>query len=206
MFYKIIVRIANFLAILLYDIEVNGIENLRRCEGKPFIICPNHVFILDPVFIVIQRYKQKRAVIMAKAELFKIKIFAWMFRNVGAVAVERGKGDTSIIEFVQNEIKNGHPALIFPEGTRSKTGELLPLKAGALFVAASTNATILPCYIRYEKTKGARMFAKVTVTFDTPLTPEILALNPEDKATFRAAKNLLKERLVEMGTKASPTM
>ena len=69
---------------------------------------------------------------------------------MGAVPIDRGKGDMGTVNKVTDECKNGTPILIFPEGTRSKTGELLTLKSGAFLIAGNADADMVPCRIIYD--------------------------------------------------------
>ncbi len=196
------VYIIAFSAVLIisyigFRFKVTGKENLNKLEGTRYILCPNHVHLCDPVFLAIQRPFRKKFLIMAKAELFKTPIGNWFFRRVGVVPVDRGRGDMKVIEDAQNQLKNGRPMLVFPEGTRSKTGELLPLKSGALVIAAATDATILPCHISYGGGKF-KVFGRVYIKYGEPLTPQMLALNMKDKSTLRNAKKLLQQKLIEL--------
>jgi 1-acyl-sn-glycerol-3-phosphate acyltransferase len=88
--------------------------------------------------------------------------------------------------------------LIFPEGTRSKDGQLQKLKSGAFVVAASANADLVPCRIIY---KGGRqhVFCTVTVVFGEPIPIDSLNLSSEHSAkNLRAAKALLADRLEQL--------
>ena len=68
---------------------------------------------------------------------------------MGAVAIERGRGDTTTVEQLTNECKNGTGIMIFPEGTRTKTGKLGMIKSGAFVIAAAAGADMLPVRIIY---------------------------------------------------------
>ncbi len=195
MFYEFCIRLAYVLLHVLYRIEVKGRENLQKCEGTRFIICPNHVHIFDPAFVAITRVGRKGLLIMAKAELFKNRFASAVLRGVGALPVERGKGDTGTIDYMKNELIAGRPLLLFPEGTRGDDDKMLPLKSGAFFIAESTKATILPCHIKYQKRKGIRAFGKVRLVFGEPMTAKDMGLSLENKATIRAAKKELTARI-----------
>ncbi len=198
MFYWVIFTLALIIANLLFRIRVSGKENLDACEGGRFIICPNHIHFLDPVTIAIQRFARRRLVIMAKIELFKNPFAGWFLGKLNVVPIERGKGDSGVIDIITKKMNDGNPLLLFPEGTRSKDGNLQPLKSGALFIAAATNATIIPCHVSIGGKKKLRPLGKIYIKFGKPLTPEILAMNPEDKRTFRAAKQMLRQSIEEL--------
>ena len=87
MFYGIMVTGAWLIWHLVFRIRVVGKENLPR-DGKGFVLAPNHISAIDPVFVVIARFWGKRMLIMAKEELFQVNpVLSWMFRNVGVFGV-----------------------------------------------------------------------------------------------------------------------
>lgn len=197
MFYWIIVTAAWIVWHLAFRIKVIGRENLIHDRG--FVLAPNHISAIDPVFVVIARYWGKRMIIMGKEEVFQVNpIFSWMFRHVGVVPVQRGRGDTAVVDTAIQQVKNGQGLLIFPEGTRSKDGNLGKLKSGAFVVAAAAQVDIIPCRIIY---KGGKMkvFGRCTVVFGKPIPAEKLALGePRSAARLRACKALLADELEKL--------
>ena len=113
-----------------YRIRTIGRENLPKDRG--YVLCPNHLSAIDPVFVVLARFWGKKMWVMAKEELFRNPIVAWLFRHVGVFPVARGRGDRSALDSAIESVRGGRGMLIFPEGTRNKQGPgLLPLKSGA---------------------------------------------------------------------------
>ena len=86
---------------------------------------------------------------MAKEELGKIPLLGRALRQAGYVMIKRGQNRTELQSlFAATEVlKNGHSLHIFPEGTRSATGKLLPFKRGAFRVAQKAGAPVLPVTI-----------------------------------------------------------
>lgn len=198
-FYWIIMPAAWFVWHLAFRIRVIGRENLIRDRG--FVLAPNHISAIDPVFVVTARFWGRPMAILAKEELFHInRVLTWMWRNVGLVCVRRGKGDTDMLEGVVDEVRGGRGVLIFPEGTRTKDGSLGKLKSGAFVIAAEAGVDMIPCRIIY---KGGRMrvFGRCTIVFGKPIPAEKLALGePRSAKRLRACKDLLRgewERLLE---------
>ncbi len=143
--YWILLPIVWVLAHILFRFEVIGRENLKAVrDGRAYVIAPNHIANLDPVLIAITIFDWKRLRILAKEELFKNPLAGWFLRCMGAVSIERGKGDTTTVEKLTNECKNGTGIMIFPEGTRTKTGKLGVIKSGAFVIAAAAGADMLP--------------------------------------------------------------
>ena len=146
--YWILLPIVWPLLHILWRIEVVGKENIPR--GRAHVIASNHLSDLDPVYILEAVFSWKRYTILAKQELFKNPLIGWFLSCMGAVPIDRGKGDMDTVNKVTDECKNGTPILIFPEGTRSKTGELLTLKSGAFLIAGNADADMVPCRIIYD--------------------------------------------------------
>jgi 1-acyl-sn-glycerol-3-phosphate acyltransferase len=163
--------------------EIQGMEQID--PSRSYIIMANHrsyfdIFLLclSPVLI---RW-------MAKKELFKIPVFGSILRWIGAIEVDRenkSKAYSSIKQAVQ-KIKNGATVLIFPEGTRSATGELLPFNKGGFSLAIISGAPILPITIKGSHkimTKGSfRVLpGPVTLSVHAPVETKGLTLKDCDQ-------------------------
>ena len=162
--YWIILPIVWVLIHILWRIEVVGLDKVPR--DRAIVLAPNHISDLDPVFILGVIFDFSRYRILAKKELFKNPFIGWFLGCLGAVPIDRGKGDTETIDRVIAECKRGTKVLVFPEGTRSKDGRLGKLKSGAFVIAAKAGADILPCRIIYD-TPDARMhlFCRIRICF-----------------------------------------
>ena len=186
MFYCLIVTGAWLVWHLAFGIKVVGREYLPKDRG--FVLAPNHISAIDPVFVVISRFWGKRMLIMAKEELLNVNpVVTWMFRHVGVVGVQRGRGDTGLIDRIVQDVQDGQGLLIFPEGTRSKTGEPGRLKSGAFVVASAAGVDMIPCRIIYRHGL-MRVFSRVRVCFGPPIPAEQLYLG-ETKSASRLREN-----------------
>ena len=196
-FYWIIVPLAWLVWHIAFRIRVIGRENLIHDRG--FVIAPNHISAIDPVFVVIARLWGRPMVIMAKEELFEIsRLLNWAWRHVGVVCVRRGKGDATVVENTVREVREGRGALVFPEGTRTKEGNLGKLKSGAFVIAAEAGVDMIPCRIIYKGGK-MRVFGRCTVVFGKPIPAEKLKLGePRSAARLRECKALLAEELEKL--------
>lgn len=191
--YKFLVFIIRPIMHLLFNIKYEGVENIPAQKGA-VLIC-NHRVFLDPVFLGIKIKKQLR--FMGKKELFNTP-FAPLFKAIGAFPVDRGKGDKSALEKASSIVKNGEIIVIFPEGTRSKTGELLKFKSGAAVVAGQTGADVVPACISYQG--KLRIRSKVTVKFGSPIPSNQLFDGVEDlsqlkPSQIKTASTLIRERV-----------
>ena len=197
MAYWIILPLAWLVWHLAFRIKVIGRENLIR--GRGFVLAPNHISAIDPVFVAVARFWGRRMVVMGKEELFEINPFVtWFLRAVNVVPVRRGKGDTAVVDKAIQDVKNGQGLLIFPEGTRSKDGQLGRLKSGAFVVASAAHVDMIPCRIIY---KGGKMkvFGRCTVVFGKPIPAAQLDLGPtRSAARLRQCKELLRVELEKL--------
>ena len=135
--------------------------------GRPVVFCANHQSNIDPP--VLYRALHPRLHILFKAELRKLPIFGLVMETGGFVPVERGRRDEALasIEIAAASIRRGNSFLIFPEGTRSRTDELLPFKKGGFIMAITAQAPILPVAImggRAAMRKGSAIVRPVTVS------------------------------------------
>lgn len=200
--YWIILPIIWVLVHILWRVEVVGRENLMAVrDSRPFVVASNHVSALDPVFIAVTVFDWRRLQVLAKEELFRNKLVGWFLSCMGAVSIDRGKGDTSTLDRVTEKCKNGKGVLIFPEGTRTKTGKLGMLKSGAFVIAAAAGADMVPCRILYG-TKDGRMhlFCRMRICFGPAIPVEDLQIqDPKRKiAALRVMKNRLKDDLEQL--------
>ena len=110
---------------------------------RPFVVVSNHESFTDILLISHLPWEMKW---LSKAELFRIPIMGWMMWLVGDIPVKRGFGPSALeaMERCRKALGNRVSVMIFPEGTRSKTSELLPFKDGAFRLAIEAGVPILP--------------------------------------------------------------
>jgi len=126
-------------------VQVEGDVDAIPREG-PVILASNHISNADPVIIGAWLTKRlgRRINWLGKKEMFDWPIVGWMARNGGVVPVDRGAADVEAFRLAQRVLAAGHVLVVFPEGTRSPTGELQVPKDGLAMLALRTNATIVP--------------------------------------------------------------
>ena len=202
MLYYILVPLAWVLAHIVFRPQVIGRENLIK--GRGFILAPNHRSALDPVFIVLSDgyFWLHKMRIFAKKELFQGKpLLAWFLRQMGAVSVKNGRDDISTLDNTIRECRTGRGLLLFPEGTRSKDGRLLPPKSGAFVVADQAAVDMIPCRILYDTPDGRlKLFCRIRICFGKPISAEQLALGEKrNMVKLRENKKMLTAAWEEMG-------
>jgi 1-acyl-sn-glycerol-3-phosphate acyltransferase len=138
--YRALQQIGWWLILLLTRIDVVGVENIP--PDGPLIVAPNHIHVLDlPVdFVVVPR----RPTVFA-ADKWRNKVGGWIMKLVAnTIFVARGEADRKALGKAMAVLKTGGTLAIAPEGTRSRTGGLLPGKNGAVYLASRAGVPILP--------------------------------------------------------------
>lgn len=184
-FYGFAKAVTGGILSLLFHMQYRGRENIPQEGG--FIVACNHQSYLDPVIAAQKIPHQLR--FMAKAELFKVPVLGFIIRHLNAFPVERGKGDTGAIDYAVDTLKNHHCLLIFPEGTRSKTGELLRPRSGVSVIAYRTGADVLPVSIAFSH--GRRFRSKVVVTYGESIPFDELGLKEGTPTEIKGASRMI---------------
>jgi 1-acyl-sn-glycerol-3-phosphate acyltransferase len=140
---RILRPIALWLSRILYKIEFAGVEHIPH--AGPVIFTPNHVSYPDPIWISIPI--ERRVYYMAWDALFRIPAVAAFLRFFGAFPVRLEGHDRCAYREALEHLAAGHALMIFPEGGRTVTGELLAFKAGAFRLALLTGARVVPVAI-----------------------------------------------------------
>jgi 1-acyl-sn-glycerol-3-phosphate acyltransferase len=193
MIYKIGHFICRTYFRLFYRWHIIGRENIPA-DGS-LLVVSNHISLLDPPLVGSGMTRQ--LTFMTKAELFKIPILSWVLRNVGAFPVKRGTGDREALRLALKLLEEDRALLMFPEGTRSKSGEMEKGQSGAAFFALRSKATILPAAV----IGTYKLFSKVTLVYGRPLDLTQYREQHRNKETMglvtqeimSAIENLLKE-------------
>ena len=173
-----------WLALRLAGIRYTVIGREHVPVNRAVVFCANHQSNVDPP--VLFEALHRRLHILYKAELRKLPVLGRVFEVGGFVAVQRDNRDAAFasIEKAVESIRSGNSFLIFPEGTRSKTDELLPFKKGGLVMALRAAAPIVPVAImggRAAMQKGSAWVRPVHVTVRIGEPIETAGLSTEDR-------------------------
>ncbi|HLS88511.1 MAG TPA: lysophospholipid acyltransferase family protein [Sphingobacteriaceae bacterium] len=149
---------------LLFWFRVYGRENVPA-DG-PVVVCANHLSWWDPFAVGVG--VPRILYFMAKVEAFSYPIIGPLLPKVGAFPVHRGTADRQALSTALNKLAEGKAVAMFIEGTRSRTGELLPAYPGAAWLATRQRAPILPVAIKGQW----RLFRPVRVYIGEPFELE----------------------------------
>ena len=164
-----------------------GREHIQHDRAAVYAI--NHSSNVEPPIIFAALHElMPRLRVLYKAELRKLPVLVRAFDIAGFVPLERGNRDQSLpaIDMAAAALEDGNSFLIFPEGTRSRTGELLPFKKGGFVMAIRAQAPIVPVAIigaRDAMRKGSPWIYPVTVSlrFGTPVETAGATMEERDR-------------------------
>lgn len=174
-------------------VNIKGIENILNTSQ---IFVSNHQGAFD--ILVFQGCLPVQFRWLAKKSLFKIPIIGWTMSIAGYVRIDRKHAGSAYhgLENAAEKLKAGASILIFPEGTRSRTDELLPFKRGGFVLAANTAFPITPISITGTRDimKRGSIFirpARVSVNIGKP----IMTKDMNDKSLLEMTKKSIQDGL-----------
>ncbi len=178
------------LGLLLSGIRivVVGKENIQRHRAAVYAV--NHTSNVEPpiVFDVLHEIFPRLRIVY-KAELRKLPVLVRAFDLAGFVPLQRGNPEQSLpaIDRAADALREGNSFLIFPEGTRSRTGELLPFKKGGFILAIKGQAPVVPIAVsgaRNAMRKGSPLIYPVTVRLRIGPPVETAGMTLDDRDTL----------------------
>ncbi len=172
---------------------VKGKHNL---QNRNYVFASNHASLIDiPLLLIaVNRY----TVFIAKSELSKIPIFKSILDRAGFIFVDRKNNDSAVksMNNLMDDIKKiPRSVAIFPEGTRTSDGELLPFKKGAAIFAINTDIPVVPVAISgtysWSKKKLFDISQSVIIfEFGEPITTENYSFDDRDYLTEKIKTNI----------------
>jgi 1-acyl-sn-glycerol-3-phosphate acyltransferase len=180
--YTFLHRITQLTAVLAYGIRYTGIRNIPQRGGV--LVVSNHQSHFDPPLVGMGCHRRMNY--LARSSLFTFGPFKWLIDSLDAIPIEReGIGLGGIKESLRR-LKRGEIVVMFPEGTRTRDGNVGTFKPGFTTLARRSGAAILPVGIEgafaiWPRWHKLPRLGPIHVHYGEPITPEEIAkLNEED--------------------------
>ena len=188
--------------------EIHGRENIPM--SGPLIVAPNHKSLLDPPLV--GSSLPRLATTMGKIELFQkkhfgLRILGRVIQHMGTFPVRRGTADRRAIKRALQVLAHDGALVIFPEGTRTRNGELGPPEMGIALIAHKARAPIVPAYIKgtegcYSYQQPKTRLVKAEIFYGQPLYFREEYARKSDRATLETIAQRIMEEIAVLQTQA----
>lgn len=172
-FYTVTHRVLRMMFKKLYKHHIFGEENLPQ---GGCILAPNHASFFDPPLVGISCPDEVHY--MARSTLFRHRALCWIIQNLNAVPVSGGAQDLATLKTVLKLLKSDKKVTIFPEGLRTSTGKMGPMKTGVALLSVRSGKPIVPVYIFgtfdiWQRSRRLpKLSGKTACYFGKPIYPE----------------------------------
>ena len=171
--YAVIRVLARLVGVLFFRIRCRGRQHIPTTGSV--LVCSNHQSYLDPVLVGLAM--DRRLNYLARQSLFRFTLFRWLIEFLDAIPIDReGLGLAGLRESMRR-IKRGEMVLIFPEGTRTSDGSVLPLQPGFCALARRGGVSVLPvgldgAFDSWPRTAKIPKLSPIHVCIGPMLTPQ----------------------------------
>jgi 1-acyl-sn-glycerol-3-phosphate acyltransferase len=172
----------------LLGVEVDVLGREHLAGGGPFVFAPNHQSHLD--ILVLLGFLPGRTRFAAKRELWRHPVVGAVLDTLGMIPIEREHPERAV-DALNRASKTPESVVVFPEGTRSRTGELLPFKKGAFVLAIASGLPIVPVVCRGTRRlmpRGSRLQVvpgRVEIVIEAPVPTAGLGYDDRDALATR---------------------
>ena len=182
-----------------HRIKSTGSENVPLEGG--LIIASNHSSHLDspPLAITVRR----KVRFISDIGMFDNKLLAWFYKSINVISFRRGGGGKEMIDAAVEAVKNGDAIIIYPEGTRTRTGHPGPPRTGFIVIAAKTGAPILPARVSgtFDINPPGSRYGKpgpIFVSFGKPIHLDLRESDIENHELMFNSANKIMEMIFEL--------
>jgi 1-acyl-sn-glycerol-3-phosphate acyltransferase len=192
-------RFFRYTARGLFDLTIIGADNARFAGAA--LIASNHVSYLDPPFI--GAALEEDIYYLARKSLARYAFVAWLFRHWQVIPVDRDKPDPSSLKSIFQRLEEGKKVIIFPEGTRSKDGQLQRGEPGVGMMIARSKVPVLPVRIfgAYEalpRDKKLPQPVKITISIGKPWLYDPSLHGVKGKEAYQLIADEVMQRIAEL--------
>lgn len=181
----------------LWRIKVVGGGN--ELQNKNYLICANHMSMLDPVVIGAAIKHNPRY--MAKAEVMRVPVLKSLLKALGAFSLDRGGSDVAAIKKTINMLRDGESVVMFPQGTRHKgvDPKTTSVKFGCSMIAQKAEVGVLPVFIKV-KNHRVRIFRKTVVIIGKEITCDELKAVSNGGENHKSTAEYIFSKITELET------
>lgn len=126
-----------------FDLKVEGVGHVP--SDGPVLLLSNHQSYLDPVLLGVQL--RRPVCYLAKSELFANPAFGWLIRALNAFPIGRGTSDVGAMKEALRRLEEGRVLNVYPEGSRSRDGEIGPVLPGVALLIRRSGVPVVPAVI-----------------------------------------------------------
>lgn len=172
LYYHIVRYFTNWILVVFFRGRVFGLRNFPAQGGV--LIASNHQSFLDPVLDVLAL--QREGNFMARDTLFQNPLFKRLIESLNAFPVKRGAADVGAVKEILRRLRDGRVVVVYPEGTRTLTGEIGPINSNTLAIAKKAGVAIVPTVIdgafeSWPRSRAVPFPTRIQVTYCKPITP-----------------------------------
>ncbi len=191
LFYRALRVLARILTVLWFRMRVDGRHHLP-VEGGAMLLS-THQSVLDPVLVGLACNRNLN--FLARHTLFRNRAFAFLLKVLDSIEIDRERGGLSGLKEMLSRLKRGELVLLFPEGTRTLDGSILPIKPGFIPVAKRSEVPLVPVAVvgAFEcMPKGSKwIFPKpIAVVFGKPISAQEYLQMTDEELLMRVEKTL----------------
>jgi 1-acyl-sn-glycerol-3-phosphate acyltransferase len=198
LWYQLLKQLLQLVAVLAYRVRYSGLKNIPAAGGV--LVVSNHQSHLDPPLVGIGCPRQMNY--LARDTLFKFTPFRWLISSVNAIPIDREGIRLGGIKEALRRLKRGEMVLIFPEGTRTRDGEIASFRPGFTTLAVRSRAAILPVAVEgafrvWPRWRHWPGLGRVRVHYGVAITPAECA-DWDERALLAEVERRVHECLAEI--------
>jgi len=166
----VIQAICRIMNTIFFDLKTYGKYNIPKTGGV--LLLSNHQSYLDPV--ILSSGLDRTLSYLAKSELFRNRCVAWLISSLNAFPVAQGSGDVGAVKETIHRLQEGHLLNVYPEGSRTEDGEILPLEKGVALIIRRAKVPVVPVAITgsfeaWPKSKKFCRFYPIRIVVGPPM-------------------------------------